>query len=188
MAAKMIDLNKEWRAEAEAAGRPYTVVAIGIGINSGECCVGNLGSYRRFDYSAIGDNVNLTSRLEGLTKYYGLPLIVGEDTARRLAELPFLEVDTVRVKGRVAPTRLFTLLSVLGADERDWPSLKAEHDRFMAAYRAGSWQDATALLEQLRARNIRELSGLYQTYANRIEKLAQAPPETWDGVYEAEEK
>ena len=68
--ARIPNLNLTWRREAEAAGRVFEDVRIGIGVNSGECCVGNLGSERRFDYSAIGDAVNIASRLEGLSKIY----------------------------------------------------------------------------------------------------------------------
>ncbi len=84
MIRRMESLNDEWRKEAEAAGRTYSRVAIGIGINSGNCCVGNLGSSQRFDYSAIGDDVNVASRLEGLSKVYGVPVVVSE--ADRLAD------------------------------------------------------------------------------------------------------
>ncbi len=65
MVGKMAELNRDWREKAQAAGRPFTPVRIGIGINTGQCCFGNLGSRQRFDYSAIGDEVNVTSRLEG---------------------------------------------------------------------------------------------------------------------------
>ncbi len=189
IAAKMTDLNAMWRAEADAANRPFTQVTIGIGVNSGECCVGNLGSMRRFDYSAIGDNVNITSRLEGLTKIYGLPLIVGEDTARRNPELPFLEIDLVRVKGHKAPSRIFTLRSVLDVSEdATWEGLKTEHEAFVAAYRAGAWQVAREHLARIRSREAPSLDALYALYAARIDRLIELAPEAWDGVFAFEEK
>jgi adenylate cyclase len=188
MVAKMTELNAEWRAEAEAAGRSYTEVAIGIGVNSGDCCVGNLGSYRRFDYSAIGDNVNLTSRLEGLTKVYGLPLVVGEDTAGRLPDLHFLEVDLVRVKGRTTPTRIFTLPSTLRAEAAALDVVWRLHEGFLRDYRNGDWTPARASLAELQANGPESLRGLYATYGQRIAKLAERGGETWDGVYELEEK
>jgi adenylate cyclase len=184
IAAAMGDLNKQWRAEAQAAGRTFKDVAIGIGLNSGECCVGNLGSHQRYDYSAIGDNVNITSRLEGLTKHYGLTLVVSEDTTRRVPDMAFLEVDLVRVKGRTTPTRIFTLTSLVGAQD----DARAAHDRFLAAYRAGQWDEARAQLAALQQRNIAALTPLYAVYDKRLTQLAAASPTNWDGVYDLEEK
>jgi adenylate cyclase len=181
IAAAMADLNKQWRAEAEANGRTFKDVSIGIGLNSGECCVGNLGSHQRYDYSAIGDNVNITSRLEGLTKHYGLTLVVSEDTARRVPDTAFFEVDLVRVKGRTTPTRVFTLASLVGGDE-------SAHEGFLAAYRAGRWDEARAQLSALQQRNVAALAGLYGVYDKRLVKLASAGVQNWDGVYDLEEK
>ncbi len=93
MVARMEELNEHWRKDALAAGRPYKDVRIGIGINSGDVCVGNLGSSQRFDYSAIGDNVNVASRFEGLSKVYGVPMVVGEATMERLGDIPALELE-----------------------------------------------------------------------------------------------
>ncbi|MEO8668434.1 MAG: adenylate/guanylate cyclase domain-containing protein, partial [Bauldia sp.] len=92
MIARMEDLNRDWRKEAEAAGRPFSRVGIGIGLNSGLCCVGNLGSKQRFDYSAIGDDVNLASRIEGLSKMYGVPAVVSESTLKKANGLATLEL------------------------------------------------------------------------------------------------
>ncbi|ANP46461.1 CHASE2 domain-containing protein [Candidatus Viadribacter manganicus] len=185
IAARMTDLNDIWRAEAQARGASFKDVAIGIGLNTGECCVGNLGSHQRYDYSAIGDNVNVTSRLESLTKLYGLTLIVSEETVKRTPTLEFFEIDRVRVKGRATPTRLFTLAQhVLPADSAG--EAKATHETFLAAYRAGRWEEARAALTPLR--NHAPLATLYGIYAQRMEKLAQASPQNWDGVYDLDEK
>jgi adenylate cyclase len=181
MGAKMRELNITWRAEAEAAGRTFTEVALGIGVNSGECCVGNLGSDRHFDYSAIGDTVNITSRLEGLTKVYGLTLIAGEETVNRAPDLLFVEVDLVRVKGRTAPSRIYTLLP---ADIAPSP----EHPRFLAAYRAAQWAEARALLTALRASSAAPFERCYAAFEARLERLASLRAEDWDGVYEFEQK
>lgn len=181
MSEKMRELNVTWRAEAEAAGRAFKDVAIGVGINSGECCVGNLGSDRHFDYSAIGDTVNITSRLEGLTKVYGLTLLAGEDTAKRAPDLPFVEVDLVRVKGRTAPSRIYTLLPADVAPA-------AEHGPFLAAYRAGQWADARALLTALRTSSSGQLQRCYAAFEARLDRLAAVRAEDWDGVYEFEQK
>ncbi len=81
MRRKLIELNRMWTEEAAAAGKPFRPVQMGIGINTGECCVGNFGSQQHFDYSLLGDPVNLASRLEGLGKVYGIDLVIGEETA-----------------------------------------------------------------------------------------------------------
>jgi adenylate cyclase len=188
ISAKMADLNALWRQEAAAAGRPFAQVLLGIGVNSGECCVGNLGSMHRFDYSAIGDNVNITARLEGLTKVYGVTLVVGEETARRLPDVSFLEVDLVRVKGRSAPSRIFTPRATLDIGGADWDELKGMHERFLAAYRTGGWAEAQVLLAELRERRVESLAKLYEVYAERLNQLSANPPENWDGVYGLDEK
>jgi adenylate cyclase len=174
-------LNDGWRAEAAAAGRSFSDVAIGIGLNSGECCVGNLGSDRRFDYSAIGDTVNVSSRLESLTKTLGLTLLVGEETAAQATSLPFIEVDLVRVKGRTTPLRVYTLLPEEVVDA-------AAHDALLAAYRAARWSEAEALLASARRQAPASLAPLYSVYEQRIVRLKALNPPAWDGVYELQEK
>src|SRR5262249_14784890 len=110
MGDKIEELNERWRLRASAFQRAFQPVKIGIGINTGLCCVGNLGSVQRFDYSAIGDEVNITSRFEGLTKLYGVTAIIGQ---RALAPgFPAFELDCVRVKGRTRPTHIYTLLDL----------------------------------------------------------------------------
>ena len=181
LSEKMRELNIGWRAAAEAAGRPFKEVFIGIGLNSGECCVGNLGSDRHFDYSAIGDAVNISSRLEGLTKVYGLAALIGEEAAKRANGLPFVEIDLVRVKGRTAPSRIYTLLP---ADVSPAP----EHERFLDAYRAARWDDARALLAALRTSAAAPLQRCYTVFEARFERLASISASEWDGVYEFETK
>ena len=104
------DLNERWREEAEAKGRPFKPVQLGIGLNTGICCVGNLGSETRFDYSVIGDNVNVASRLEGQSKTYDVGTVVGESTTARAPDFAFLELDLLKVKGKTEATRIFALL------------------------------------------------------------------------------
>ena len=100
---------------------------IGIGLNTGICCVGNLGSETRFDYSVIGDNVNVASRLEGQSKTYDVGTIVGESTTARAPDFAFLELDLLKVKGKTEATRIFALLgdSALKQSRRLHRSLRA---------------------------------------------------------------
>src|SRR5260370_8199359 len=114
MAARMEGVNRDWEEEGGRRGRTFRHVNIGIGINTGECCVGNLGSTHRFDYSAVGDEVNVTSRLEGLTKLYGVTAVVGEATlAKSGQQFPALELDVLAVKSPTPSTRSFAFLELL---------------------------------------------------------------------------
>jgi adenylate cyclase len=186
MAAKMADLNAMWKAEAEAAGRPFRKVAIGIGINSGDCCVGNLGSVQRFDYSAIGDDVNVASRYEGLSKQYGLTIVVGEPTVARLPDPRVLELDLIRVKGRAQPTRIFTLLDALGVDKGLADCVRPLHADMLAAYRRKDWSGAEAAISACQAIGVTALEAFYDTYLARIATWRESPPpDDWDGAYTA---
>src|SRR5260370_18465551 len=93
MRRKLAELNRSWEAEARAAGRFFRSVRMGIGINTGECCVGNYGSQQHFNYSLQGDAVNLASRLESLSKIYGIDLVIGQETAARLGDPQLIEID-----------------------------------------------------------------------------------------------
>ena len=186
MAARMADLNAKWKAEAEAAGRSFRKVAIGIGINSGDCCVGNLGSVQRFDYSAIGDNVNVASRYEGLSKQYALTIVVGEATVARLPNARALELDLIRVKGRAQPTRIFTLLDALGGEKSFADCILSPHNDMLAAYRRKDWDGAERAVTACRAVGLAALDAFYDTYLARISTLRESPPpEDWDGAYTA---
>jgi adenylate cyclase len=190
MAARIPELNRHWRERAEAADGEFVPVRIGIGINTGNCCVGNLGSIQRFDYSAIGDEVNLAARLEGLSKLYGVTAVVSERTVGQLKGVSAVELDLVRVKGRTQPTRIYTLAALAGGASGEWPSLQAE---FLAAYRRQEWDRAETVMErtraQLRALGISELDFYYALFASRIAGFrSNPPPADWDGAYTALEK
>ena len=189
MAERMEGLNRVWRERAESAGREFSTVRIGIGVNTGNCCVGNLGSAQRFDYSAIGDEVNIASRLEGLSKTYGMTAIAGERTIVESVSLPALELDLVRVKGRARPTRIYTLLDLLDGDRGRHARLKLKHDYFLAAYRRQEWDVAEAALAECRALGIDALDTYYSIFAARVANFRLEPPAAgWDGAYTALEK
>lgn len=104
-------LNREEAALRAAAGRPFAPIRIGIGLNTGACCVGNVGSPQRFDYSVLGDVVNVAARIESATKTYRVPIIVGERTAREATGFAFVEIDTAaRLAGKDRTERLFALI------------------------------------------------------------------------------
>ncbi len=165
-------------------------VSIGVGLNTGVCCVGNLGSRQRFDYSAIGDSVNVGSRIEGLTKLYGLSNLVAESTASGIAGLAMLEVDKVMVVGREEATLVYTLLGDgKRAAEPAFLDLRSLHDRFLASYRAARFDEAAGDLLTLETSAPAELSKLYAEYRRRLDTYLLAPPPPgWDGAYRAEHK
>ncbi|MDH3232768.1 MAG: adenylate/guanylate cyclase domain-containing protein [Alphaproteobacteria bacterium] len=193
-ALAMIDalkrLNTEWMAAADGDNRTFRPVRVGIGINTGIACVGNLGSEMRFDYSVIGDEVNLASRLEGQCKTYAVDIIAGEKTADAIGDFALLEIDRIRVIGRQAPARIFTLLGDAAmAASADFKGLAAAHGAFLAAYRAGNWATALKHLRDARDRGGPALEGLYDVFEIRVAGFrANPPPSDWDGVFEAETK
>ena len=171
------------------ARRPFDNIRIGIGVNTGECCVGNLGSEQRFDYSAIGDEVNVTSRLEVLTKLYGLPAVVGEPTVAQSPGLAFLELDLVKVEGRATPTRIFTLADVLNCAPAQFERLRPLHETFLRFYREQNWDEAETLVAQCRGICIDALDPYYSLFVARIKSLRDASPEpSWNGAYTMMEK
>jgi adenylate cyclase len=128
----MTALNAELHAEARRNGSVYHPLRIGIGINTGDCVVGNMGSLQRFDYSVLGDAVNLASRLEGASKLYGVPLLIGEQTATFAeAEFAVLELDRITVKGRTTAAPVYTVVRSLPEE------VKTLHARLVADKYAG---------------------------------------------------
>ena len=189
MIKKMEDLNVSWKERATTLNKVYKRVNIGIGINTGHCCVGNLGSTVRFDYSAIGDDVNVASRFESLSKVYGVSNVVGERTLAMTQGLSALELDAVQVKGRTRSTRIYTLLGPLGAEDRQVECLFNSHQMFLRAYRAQQWDDAERLLADCRAIGIPSLDTCYDTFRSRIMLLRQTDlPPNWDGSFAMSEK
>jgi adenylate cyclase len=187
MMAEMKRLNAQWQAEAEAKGRPFRPVRIGIGLNTGLCCVGNLGSEKRFDYSVIGDNVNVASRLEGQCKTYDIGTVVGEATTKRAPDFAYLELDLLKVKGRSEATRVFALLGD-SETKRDpgFLELETRHNEFLRKFRARAWDEAETIARTCRGLNGSGLDTLYELYCERIAAFRTSPPPPdWDGTTEA---
>jgi adenylate cyclase len=185
MRQQLVELNRLWAYEAQAAGRSPQQIRMGIGINTGECCVGNFGSTQHFDYSLLGDPVNLASRLEGLGKLYGIDLVIGEETALQLGDPALIEIDLVAVKGKSQAGQVYTLLPP-GVDEE--AEFRRLHRALLDAYRRQDWAAASRLVDDCRAA-MPHLAPVYELYRRRIAHFqTEAPPADWDGVFAAEEK
>ena len=167
---------------AFAKFRAHRDARFGIGLNTGLCSVGNIGSVKRFDYSAIGDPVNVASRLEGLTKLYGVDILASEETQGEASDLAWLEVDCVRVKGREAPTRLFALIGD-GSVERDpaFGELRGRHEAMIATYRARRFDESAAAAERLAVERD-DLAPLYRAFAELAREAATLPEGVWSAV------
>ena len=180
------DLNAILSEQGAVKASSFSPVRIGVGINSGSCVVGNMGSAQRFDYTVLGDAVNLASRLEGQTKTYGVDIIVGEATASTAGDaFAFLELDQVRVVGKSAPERVFALLGDgLLMQSDDFQALRKVHDSLLKLYRSQDWKAARNAVARAAAHKLSSgLTELYALYLERIEKLENEPPGTdWDGV------
>jgi len=187
MMREMKLLNESWRGEAEAKGKPFEPVRLGIGLNTGICCVGNLGTETRFDYSVIGDNVNIASRLEGQSKTYDVGAVVGESTTARAPDFAFLELDLLKVKGKTAATRVFALLGDSALKHsQNFIALSERHKEFLARFRAQNWDEAEALSWECQKMNSSSLDRLYALYRERIAFFRiNPPPPQWDGTAEA---
>ena len=189
MIAALDRINAELQQEATAEGRVVPPIHIGVGLNTGEVVVGNMGSNERFAYTAMGDAVNLASRLEGQSKTYHVAIVIGEDTRAAAPTWAALELDLIAVKGKREPVRIYTLLG--DAEVAHSPEFVAHaerHDCMLAAYRARDWETALALLRQCRGYDA-QLCGFYALYEERIaEFTANPPPAEWAGVYYAETK
>ena len=185
-------LNATLAAEAQAAGNSNQPLRIGIGLNSGDCCVGNLGSDQRFDYSAIGDEVNLASRLEGQSKTYGVDTVIGDNTRSQLGDaFATLELDRIRVKGKVEAVTIHTLVGdAETARSPQFRQLVPAHAELLEAYRGQEWELALSCANRCRRLGgAFGLGGLYDLYTTRVEAYIQEPPgPDWDGVYSATSK
>jgi adenylate cyclase len=182
-------LNLELKREAEAGGRVYLPLHIGIGLNTGPCIVGNMGSDFRFNYSVLGDTVNVASRLESRTKDYRLPMVIGSRTAEKAKEkFATMEIDLIQVKGKKKPEAVFTLLGRAEvAQDPCCSDLRELNARMLACYRKQQWDDALKLIDQCRKlADGFDVGGLYDMYVERIGAHRANPPlPDWGGVYEA---
>lgn len=166
-------------------------IEIGVGLNTGLCCVGNMGAAQRLSYSLIGDTVNLASRIEGLTKTYGVPILIGSALNDALPGFATLQVDQVRVVGRSAPETLYALIGDEAvAQDPDFIAFKAAHSALLEAYRNQNWRGAARRIKSLSKEAARfGLSTTHTLMTARMAAFKTSPPgPDWDGVYQATEK
>lgn len=181
MAHAVRDINLEHRA------RGLPDIGIGIGLNTGTMCVGDMGSNIRRAYTVIGDAVNLGSRLEGLCKVYGVDIVVNESTRKLAGDFAWQELDRVRVKGKELAVSIFwPMAPVAQMSDASGTELKT-WNAFVKAYRAQNWDQADVLLINLMRMNAKKF--LYQLYADRVASMRLLPfdPE-WDGATNFETK
>lgn len=171
---------------AAALAKSGQGLSVGVGVNTDVVVAGNMGSRTRMNYTVIGDGVNLASRLEGLTKRYGVGVIVSDSTREACPEIVFRELDVVRVKGKHRPVRIFEPLGDRGALPPDEQERLAQHARALALFQSGRFREAQNLFEEL---DRPEDATLYRLYRERIALLLESPPpDDWDGTVVFDEK
>lgn len=184
-------VNAALKSQAEKEGREPLLLAAGIGINTGPCAVGNMGSKQRFAYSALGDAVNLASRLESQTKSYGLDLLVGEETVKQIADFAYVEIDLIQVKGKTKPVRIYTVLGTSMMGKREvFLNFRDTHDKFLSAYRSQDFKMAMEWVRECQETDFgKMLLPYYRIMAKRMQEFqTNKPPHDWDGVYVATSK
>jgi adenylate cyclase len=180
-------LNKQREIEAKEGDQTFIPINIGVGLNTGACVVGNMGSDLRFDYSVLGDSVNLASRLEGQSKEYGFPIIVGSKTALAVKDkFAILELDFIMVKGKKEPEVIY---AIAGREETAhsgrFQRLRNLTIEMLACYRSRDWEGALGAIERgRRTDEAGALELLYNLYEARIQGYQRNPPPAdWNGAF-----
>ena len=179
-------LNKELKNEKSLP------IKVGIGLNTGEVVVGNMGSNQRFDYSVLGDAVNLAARLEGQSKNYGVQIVLGEETAKNMdKDFAMIELDEIAVKGKQDAVKIYTSLGQYKIinHSMNWVFAHNQHEKFLTLYRQQSWVLALKFVSDLRDEFNGMLTNYYDIMKERIIELKETDlPKDWDGVYRATTK
>jgi adenylate cyclase len=187
MLERIDELNKVRELEAQDGGPTYIPLNVGVGLNTGTCVVGNMGSDLRFDYSVLGDSVNLASRLEGQSKEYGFPIIVGSKTALAVKDkFAILELDFIMVKGKKEPEVIYAIAGREDtAQSGRFQRLRNLTIEMLACYRSRDWDGALEAIERGRKTDeARSLELLYKLYEARIlDYKKNPPPEDWNGAF-----
>jgi adenylate cyclase len=181
MSRAVVQINEGHRAK----GIPE--IGVGIGINTGPMCVGDMGSDIRRSYTVIGDAVNLGSRLEGLSKVYGVAIVVSESARRQAPMFAWQELDRVRVKGKEQAVGIFTPLGAAAALPPESAQELEIWADFLAAYRAQDWAQSELLLLNLQRIDAKKY--LYDLYRERVASMRLLPSDpSWDGATTFETK
>lgn len=191
MLEEMELLNKRLLLESKNKNGTYMELKVGLGLNSGECVVGNMGSAQRFDYSVLGDTVNLASRLEGQSKNYGVQIVIGEGTHRQVPMLATFELDLIRVKGKAEAVRIFALAGDEEvAQSSEFQCFAKAVDSMLLKWRNLDWDGAQTACNKARKLGAGyNVECFFDFYAQRIcEFKAHPPDENWDGIFVATTK
>jgi adenylate cyclase len=187
MLERIDELNKVRGREAQEGGHAHIPINVGVGLNTGIGVVGNMGSDLKFNYSVLGDSVNLASRLEGQSKEYGFPIIIGSRTAMAIKDrFAILELDFIMVKGKTEPEVIY---AVAGREDTAqsgrFQRLRNLTIEMLACYRSRDWEGALAAIERGRSTDERHsLELLYNLYDARIRNyIDNPPPEDWNGAF-----
>jgi len=187
MLDRIDELNTQREIEAQHGGHVYIPLNVGVGLNTGVCVVGNMGSDLRFDYSVLGDSVNLASRLEGQTKEYGFPIIAGSKTALAVKDkFAILELDFIMVKGKKEPEVIYAIAGREDtAQSARFQRLRNLTIEMLACYRSRDWDGALAAIEHgRRTDEAHTLARLFDLYEARILAYQANPPDDdWNGAY-----
>jgi adenylate cyclase len=177
-------LKEREALNARFTARGWPPLKIGIGIDSGTVRVGDMGSQVRRAYTAMGDAVNVASRLEARTKHYGVDILAGEATRRQAGDIAWREIDRIKVKGRDRVITIHEPLGLAGVDRQEELRLWTQTLR---AYRAAQWDQADVSL--LNLQRARPEDRLYRAFSDLVaDKRRNPPPADWDGVTAFAEK
>ncbi|WJR77824.1 adenylate/guanylate cyclase domain-containing protein [Bradyrhizobium sp. NP1] len=187
MLERIDELNKLREEEAKEGGHVYIPLNVGVGLNTGTCVVGNMGSDLRFDYSVLGDSVNLASRLEGQSKEYGFPIIVGSKTALAVKDrFAILELDFIMVKGKKEPEVIYAIAGRQDvAQSARFQRLRNLTIEMLSCYRNRDWDGALeAIARGRKSDEGNTLEYLFKLYETRIQAFRhEPPPADWNGAF-----